>query len=194
MDEFPVFLRGKKTILRPMDQEADAKVMLGWINDISVIRLTSAYLPMTLQMEREWIGKVGKDDKSIQFALEAIEPGGKRILIGAMGFNQIKWKDRVATTGAMIGNKDYWGKGYGTDAKMQLINYGFNTLNLHKLCSDVYAFNERSLKYSLTCGYQEEGRRRQHAFVDGQYVDVVHLGLFQEDWLPIWKKYQESDE
>lgn len=194
MKELPAFLRGKQTILRPIHEETDAEPMFQWVNDPGVIHFTMGYLPQTLRQEKEWMEKIGKDDKNIHLAVEAVESGGKRILIGAMGIHRINWVDRNAYTGAMIGNKDYWGKGYGTDAKMSLIEYAFNTLNLHRLCSRVFDFNARSLKYLLKCGYKEEGRRRQHAFVNGVYRDVIELGLLREDWLPVMEKYRKSDD
>jgi RimJ/RimL family protein N-acetyltransferase len=110
-----------------------------------------------------------------------------------MGIHRINWIHRYATTGAFIGEKEYWGKGYGTDAKMHLLEYAFHTLNLHKMCSSVYAFNERSVKYSLRCGYKIEGTRKQHVFRNGQYWDLIELGLLYEDWKPIWEQFNQEE-
>lgn len=109
-----------------------------------------------------------------------------------MGLHQINWKDRIATTGALIGEKEYWSKGYGTDAKMILLDHAFNTLNLHKICSAVIAYNKRSLDYSLHCGYKIEGTRREHFFRKGKYWDFIELGLLKKEWLPIWRKYKKT--
>lgn len=192
--ELPAFLRGKKTILRPINEETDFESLWRWINDPGIIHYTMGFLPKTRQQEKEWIDRIGKDDKEIHLIVEAVETGGKRVTIGIMGIHRINWKDRVAYTGAMIGEHKYLNKGYGTDAKMSLIEYAFNTLNLHKLCSNVFDFNQRSLKYSLKCGYQEEGRRRKHAFIQGQYRDVIELGVLKEEWLPVLEKYRTSDD
>lgn len=101
----------------------------------------------------------------------------------------INWQNRTAVTGAVIGEKNYWGKGYGTEAKMILLDYAFNTLNLRKITSSVKAFNKRSLAYSLHCGYVIEGRLRDQHFVGGRYWDDIILGLFKEQWLPHWQKF-----
>jgi len=192
--ELPVFLRGKKTIQRPVNKETDFELLWQGVNDPAVIHFTMGYLPRTKEQQEEWINKIGKDDKDVHFAVEAVEAGAKRTLIGIMGIHRINWVDRNAHTGAMIVRKDYWGKGYGTDAKMCLIEYAFNTLNLHKLCSNVFDFNKRSLNYSLKCGYKKEGLRRQQAFVNGSYCDIIELGLLREDWEPALAKYRESDD
>jgi RimJ/RimL family protein N-acetyltransferase len=119
-----------------------------------------------------------------------IEVSGKPI--GTMGIHSINWKDRTATTGALIGEKEYWGKGYGTDAKMTLLDYAFNTLNLRKIMSRVYAFNGRSLAYSLHCGYRVEGRLLRQRYAYGRYWDEIILGLFKSQWLPYWEAYNEK--
>ena len=72
------------------------------------------------------------------------------------------------------------------------LNYAFNTLNLRKICSSVLAFNKRSLKYNLHCGYKIEGRKRKQIFKNGKYWDEIILGLFKKDWLTIWKRYQKT--
>ncbi len=147
-----------------------------------------AFLPRTEKDEEEWFNKLGSDDKNIVFGVETKDGS----LIGCMGVHRISWRDRVCTTGAFIGEKENLCKGYGTDAKMFLLEYIFNTLNLRKVCSEVIAYNERSIQYSTKCGYKPDGIRHQHVFRKGEYWDLVQLAVFREDWLPIWKTYQET--
>jgi RimJ/RimL family protein N-acetyltransferase len=181
----PVFLVGKMVNLR-LFTRADIPTLTRWINDPEVRESIAATLPQTEKQEEEWFNKLGADDKNIVLGIETKEG----VLIGSIGIHQINWRDRICTTGALIGEKEYWGKGYGTDAKMVLLNYIFNTLNLNKVCSGVIAYNKRSLRYSLHCGYKIEGRRRKHIFKNGKYWTLIELGLFKEEWLPIWKKYE----
>ena len=183
-DQKLIFLVGKKVNLRPFSR-GDIPLITRWINDPGVREFVSIALPQTEKQEEEWFNKLGSDDKNIVLGIETKDG----ILIGIMGIHQINWRDRVCTTGAIIGEKKYWGKGYGTDAKMILLDYIFNLLNLHKVCSAVIAYNKRSLNYSLHCGYRIEGRRRGHIFKKGRYWDLIELGLFKEEWLPIWRKY-----
>jgi len=184
-----VFLQGRRVILRPLRKSTDLETCLRWINDPEVNQFLAAYLPVSETQEAEWFDNLAKRPNDIVFGIELRENGR---FIGVMGLHRINWKDRVATTGAIIGEKDCWGKGYGTDAKMILLDYAFNTLNLRKVCSSVIAFNRRSLRYSLHCGYRREGRLRRQMFRRGRYWDEILLGLFREDWLPIWEKYQKT--
>jgi RimJ/RimL family protein N-acetyltransferase len=182
-----VFMRGKKTVLRPV-LESDIPLFVRWINDPEIRSFISRVFPITETDEREWINTLHKH-KEKEVVL-VIEISGRPI--GSMGIHNINWINRTATTGAVIGEKDFWGKGYGTDAKMVLLNYAFNTLNLRKIISRVFAFNQRSLAYSLHCGYRIEGRLPRQHFVNGKYWDEVILGLFKSQWLPYWKRYCEN--
>jgi RimJ/RimL family protein N-acetyltransferase len=179
-----VFLRGKRTILRPL-LESDIPLLQKWVNDPDVRQFVKRVFPATEIDEREWIESLRK--KAGKDIVVMIEVKGKPI--GVMGIHGINWKDRIATTGAMIGEKTYWDKGYGTDAKMVLLDYAFNTLNLYKIMSRVHAFNKRSLAYSLHCGYKIEGRLIRQIFSRGRYWDEIILGLFKSQWLPIWEAY-----
>lgn len=183
-----VFLKGRKTILRPLSKETDLSRCLRWINDPEVNQYLARYYPMSLQGETEWFDKLYKDEHSFPFAIETIE--GE--FIGIMGLHDIKSMDRTATTGALIGEKEYWGKGFGADAKMALLDYAFNTLNLRKICSRVIAYNKRSLAYSLRCGYEIEGTLKRHVYKKGRYYDEILLAVFKEKWLPLWRKYKKT--
>ena len=184
----PIFLAGKKVNLRPF-LRADVPTLTRWMNDPEVREYIRATFPQTEREEEDWFNKIGSKDDNINLAIETKDG----VLIGSMGIHRIDWKvDRNCTTGAVIGEKEYWNRGYGTDAKMILLNYIFNTLNLHKVCSTVVAYNKRSLQYSLHCGYRIEGRRRKHIFKNGRYWTLIELGLFKEEWLPIWKKYVKT--
>jgi RimJ/RimL family protein N-acetyltransferase len=185
-----VFLVGKKVVLRPINTESDRAAMTRWVNDPEITFCLKHVLPITAREECEWLDGIGKSTKNITLAIETKDD---HKLIGSMGIHDIWWTSRVGTTGALIGEKEYWGRGYGTDAKMILLNYAFNTLNLQKICSTVIAFNKRSLRYSLHCGYTIEGRRPHHIFRNGRYYDLIDLGLFKKDWLPFWKKYRGCD-
>ncbi len=182
-----VFLSGKKTNLRPVSRE-DIPKLLVWINNPEVRQFVSSVIPTTQKFEEDWVDGLCKDKNNIVLVIETKEG----VVIGLMGLHRIDWVDRVATTGALIGENEYWGRGFGGDAKMALLDYAFNTLNLHRINSDVIAFNERSLNYSLRCGYQIEGRKREAIFRHGKYWDRIELGVLRSEWLPIWEKYKET--
>ena len=182
-----MFLRGKKTVLRPL-HESDVSLLTKWINDPEVTQFLVANMPMMQIAEKKWVEGLAERKNDIVLMIQT----STGIPIGVMAMHGINWVDGTTTTGAFIGEKSYWGKGYGTDAKMALLNYAFNTLNLRKICSRVLAFNKRSIAYSMHCGYVDDGVERKHAFKNGQYHDVVNLALFKGAWLPYWEKYKKG--
>ena len=185
-----VFLRSSRVILRPL-MKSDLPSVLRWINDPEVRYYLESYLPMAEAEEEEWISGLGKrKPNNVVLAIETAEG----IHIGSIGLHNIRWRDRVATTGAMIGEKDYRNKGYGTDAKMLLLHYAFDTLNLRKICSQVIDYNTPSLAYSMKCGYKREGELKDQIFKDGQYRNIIELAAFREDFMPLWEVWKKQQE
>ncbi len=183
-----VFLKGKKVILRPLRKETDLAAYVRWFNDPEIRYYTFGWRPLTYQAESDRFDEMEKNKEDIRVAIETLD--GK--LIGTMGLHQIDRNSGVATTGAVIGEKEYWSRGYGTDAKMILLNHAFNEMNLRKICSWVWSFNGRSRRYNDKCGYIIEGIRKKQIFKHGRYWDQILMAVFKQDWLPIWKRYYEE--
>lgn len=182
-----IFLKGRRVNLRLLTED-DVSTMIHWVNDQEVTQFVTMTYPMTIEQEIEYVkSHTGRTDKVV-FGIETKEG----VYIGNMGIDKIDQTHRTAITGAIIGNKEYWGKGYGSEAKMLLLSYAFNTLNLRKICSSAIAFNERSINYQKKTGAVVEGVRKDQLYKNGQYYDEVLLAVFKENWLPVWDKYQKT--
>jgi len=175
-------LKGKSVLLRPF-KRADISYFLKWFNDPEIVQYLDMYLPMTEMGEEKFIEELGttRANSDVLFVIEAIE-GASTKPIGSCGLHQINQKDRNAIFGIVIGEKDYWSKGYGVEAARLIINYGFQQLNLHRISSSAIAFNERSIKLHEKVGFREEGHLRQAMFKNGQYYDRVEFGILREEW------------
>jgi RimJ/RimL family protein N-acetyltransferase len=176
-------LKGNKVLLRPV-QKSDISFFLKWYNDLEVLEYLSMYLPMTETMEEKWIEEAasGQNGTRVHFVIEAIE-GNATKTIGSIGLNKIDYRCQTAELGIAIGEKEYWSKGYGTEAARLLINYGFNQLNLNRIGSCVFAPNKRSLKMHQQLGFIKEGQKRQAFFKNGQFMDEVLFGLLKKEWM-----------
>ena len=184
-----VFRMGKHVYLRPILKE-DIPHFTRWINDPEVTAFLKMSVPMTPEDELAWFESLQKrKDTDISFAIALTDTDE---VIGNMSLVRINHRHGTATTGSMIGSKDCWGKGYGTEAKMLLLEYAFHTLNLRKICSTVYAFNGRSKRCLEKCGYREEARLRDHIYSNGSYHDVFLLAVFREEFEKLWKEYCET--
>ena len=184
-----VFLTGKKVILRPLEK-TDAPTIHVWFNDPEIRLFMNNAFPLTLHEEEEWLSKERRNGQMPNDVVCAIETHDQKF-IGTMGLHAIDWIECTAVTGTCIGEKDYWGKGYGTDAKMVFLDYAFNTLNLRKVNSHILDFNGRSQQFNKKCGYIEVGRLKAERLRSGVYCDEVILSVFKEDWKPLWEKYKK---
>jgi RimJ/RimL family protein N-acetyltransferase len=186
-----IFRRGAKVVLRPLSVD-DAPIVVSWMNDPHTTRYLNRKTPLTLEAERAWLEKVCANiSHSATDVVVAIETH-EGVHVGNTGLHNISWIHRVAETGTVIGRAEYRGKGYATDAKMFLLDVAFNTLGLHKVTSTVIAPNTASLRYAEKCGYTVEGVFKKHVYVQGQFLDEVHLAVFREDWEPLWEEYLSS--
>ncbi len=175
-------LKGKRIILKAV-RRADLAKILEWFNDAEVIQYLTLYLPMTEKGEEKWLEDISTTRKNsdVVFLMEVVR--GKRVTsIGTCGLHRINWKDRDAEFGIAIGEKKFWSNGYGTEATKLILGYAFNHLNLHRVSSGAYDFNERSIKMHLKIGFREEGRVRQSIFKNGQYRDKVLFGILRGEW------------
>jgi RimJ/RimL family protein N-acetyltransferase len=178
-------LKGEKVVLRPV-RRTDIEYFLKWFNDPEVTQYLSMYLPMTEMAEEKYIEELSTTGVGIKasFVIEAID-GKNNKPIGNVALSNIHPKDHHAVFGIAIGEKDYWSKGYGTEAARLIICYGFEQLNLHRINSFAISFNERSLRLHRRVGFKEEGRQRKAIFKNGDYHDHVMFGLLREEWQAI---------
>jgi ribosomal-protein-serine acetyltransferase len=102
-------------------------------------------------------------------------------LAGIISFNHIHKLNRSATIGYWLGEKNQ-GKGIMTTACKLLIEYGFNTLKLHRIDISHAVGNERSAKVIKKLGFIHEGHFRKSELVKGEYVDQEYYGLLSNEW------------
>jgi RimJ/RimL family protein N-acetyltransferase len=103
-------------------------------------------------------------------------------IIGTISLNGISNINRCANVTIMIGEKAYWSKGYGAEAIMLLLDFGFNNLNLMNIGLGVYEFNVRGYKCYVKCGFKEYSRRRKCAIVGQKRYDFIWLDMHVEDY------------
>ncbi len=152
-----------------------------WINDRDVTR----YLVLRYQMpglaEEAWMRERCAAQPSYFETFFAIETK-EGVHIGNTNFFGASPENRSAEVGIMLGDKDYWSKGYGSDAIRTLLGFGFNEMNLHRIELLVYAFNERAQAAYRKCGFVEEARLRQHIFREGAYHDVLRMSVLRPEF------------
>jgi RimJ/RimL family protein N-acetyltransferase len=101
-------------------------------------------------------------------------------LCGGIGL-QVERIHNHADLGYWIG-VPYWGRGYATEAAAALVQYGFETLNLHRIQASVFAGNHASARVLLKIGMCLEGRLREHVCKWETFYDLESYGILRSDW------------
>ena len=77
----------------------------------------------------------------------------------------------------------------GKQIELNILSYVFDELKLNKLCCEVLAFNELVVKIHQKYGSKIEGRLRKHIFKNGEFHDVIVMGILKEEWERIKEKF-----
>ena len=170
-------IQGQKTKLRAIERE-DLPIFVRWFNDPEVRQYLAMYMPMSMAEEEKWFERQLEDRDGKIFAIET-EDG---VHIGNCGLHSIDWKNSKAYLGIVIGEKEYWNQGYGSDAIRVLLGFAFGEMNLHRVFLTVYGYNERAIRCYEKCGFRHEGRQREARFSDGRYHDELMMGILREEF------------
>jgi RimJ/RimL family protein N-acetyltransferase len=102
--------------------------------------------------------------------------------IGGISLRNLDLAIGVGEMGISIGRKDYWGKGFGTEAISLILDYGFTVLGLHNIMLETYAYNERAMRSYLKIGFREFGRRREAQRLGDRRYDIVYMDLLRSEF------------
>lgn len=173
-------LHAQRVTLRSMTRD-DLERLCQFNNDVEVELAGGGDPPIPQSLARlqaeydQNAGRGGRDGSTF-----AIEADGK--FIGQCALFNFDDVAHTAELGITIGDKAYWGKGYGREAIQLLLDYGFRLRNFRKVWLKVLGNNERGIRAYRACGFVEEGRLRAHVWSNGQYVDLVQMGVLRDEW------------
>ncbi|MFO1443886.1 GNAT family N-acetyltransferase [Bacillus sp. Bva_UNVM-123] len=166
--------------LRKMTKE-DTELYHKWRNEIEVMYSTNPSLDVyPMEATKEFVDHVilGSHSGKSYIMVEK----GNEIPIGIVSLINIDYKNRNAECIIDIGEKEYWGKGYGSEGLKLLLDYVFYEMNLHRVYLKVFSFNDRAVRLYNKIGFQQEGSSRQSLFRDGEWHDIIHMGLLQKEY------------
>jgi len=162
-------------------EKDDIPSFLRWLNDPETRQFLLLYDPISRADEERWVeGLAGRKDDRI-FAFEA-PIDDQWIHLGNVGLHGIDWKNSNSGFGIVLGEKQYWGQGYGTKAARLMLRFAFDTLNLHRVELEVFEFNPRAIRAYEKAGFRPEGTRRQAFFHDGRYWDAHRMAILSEEF------------
>ncbi|GIN90354.1 acetyltransferase [Siminovitchia terrae] len=172
--------------LRKMTKE-DTDLYHTWRNDMEVMHSTNPSLDVyPMEATREFVDQVILGSLSAKSYI-MIEKRNETP-IGIISLINIDYKNRNAECIIDIGEKEYWGKGYGSEGFKLLLDYVFYEMNLHRVSLKVFSFNDRAIHLYKKMGFQKEGNSRESLFREGKWYDIIHMGLLQDEYFELQKR------
>lgn len=177
----PITIRGDRIALGPW-QRAIVPLIVRWENDLALGLLAGSSLrAMTAERAEMFYERWSKDDQHDAAHFLIYEADTLR-LIGWTGLMEINVAHRTATYHIKIGETDCWGKGYGTETTVLVLDYAFNALNLHNVRLKTFSYNARAIRAYTRAGFREIGRRRESARFGGRVYDDVYMDCLSTDF------------
>ncbi|WBW97033.1 GNAT family N-acetyltransferase [Oceanirhabdus sp. W0125-5] len=174
------FLEGDKVYLRRLDITDLEIYANSLVNlDIKSRIFTGCTGVFTKAQTEKWINSILTDNSRIDFLIISKEDNS---VVGDVVLNEINRTKRSSNIRIGIFNSCNFGKGYGTEAMVLALNYGFGMFNLHRIELTVYDFNERAIHVYEKVGFKKEGVLRDYLYFNHKYYDAIVMSILEDDF------------
>lgn len=174
----PLVLTGLRVKLRsPVESDASARFSMGTNVDIAIMFGVSAanVRPLTLENSERWVRNLINHPNAW-----IIEHEGT--VIGEIRLDRVDLQDRRASMAVGIYDPSSLGLGLGTEAIQLVLAHAFGVMALHRIGIRVLAYNQRAIRAYEKCGFVNEGREREAAFVNGEWHDDIMMGVLAHEY------------
>jgi len=178
-------LIGRRVYLRPFERD-DLHYIQKWSNDAELRRLVGEVAPMS-RAETEKFYKELLADKNRMWFVIALKRGDR--VIGEAGLLRMFRPWRATDMTIIIGEKDAWGKGYGTEAGRLLLDYAFKRLGFHRISIGVVGFNKRALRFWENLGFKKEGVHRDGYYYNNEYSDFIMMSILEDEYRELYEAH-----
>lgn len=176
-------IKGTMIDLR-MARESDWDAYYTFLHDAEMNRLTGSQTDFTREAIEAWIHKISViNDDRVDFMIILKETDE---LLGEVVLNEIDLVNRSANIRIGMQGSQHRGKGYGSEAMLHMLRYGFDTLKLHRIHLGVYAFNPRAIHVYEKLGFQREGIERDALYLDGKFHDMITMAMLEDEFRALY--------
>jgi len=169
---------GERVSLRAIEPD-DLDRYLVWVNDPEVTRWLALRYPIGREGERQILERLTRANGYGDAAF-AVEDRATGEHLGTISLFDAKPESRVAELGIFLGAKDRWGEGFGYDALVTLLRFGFWEMNLRRIELSVLDGNTRAKALYERVGFKEAGRRPGHWYKRGAALDDFLMSISRE--------------
>ncbi|QIW22025.1 UDP-4-amino-4,6-dideoxy-N-acetyl-beta-L-altrosamine N-acetyltransferase [Bacillus thuringiensis] len=161
--------------LRSLEKK-DLELILKWRNTKEIRTIMYEDHEITIDEHLKWYEKLEMDDTKVARLLTYKEKP-----IGFVNFTKIDEINQTCYWGFYIGEKQSVRRA-GTVLGLLALDYIFETKGIHKVCAEIIESNRISLNFHQKLGFQEDGRYENYICRDNDYIDVITMTLFHEQW------------
>lgn len=162
-------------------EPANLPTVLRWYADPEIARLTRySTRPMPAEEVQRFFQSRLLSSESVAYGIHV---RGSGRLVGLTTFSALDPDNGSVLFHITIGERDTWGKGYGTEAARLMLWLAFERIGLHRVGLTVFSFNERAIRSYEKAGFQVEGRSREAIARDDRYWDEIQMGILRDEWL-----------
>jgi len=172
-------IEGKSILLRPA-KESDLEAYFAFLQDTEMNLLTGSQKAFTREEIEAWIRKISVKNEDRFDSIIILKETGE--LLGEVVLNDIDHTNKSANIRIGIQGTQHRGKGYGTEALLLLLRYGFEKLNLHRVHLGVYVFNPRAIHVYEKIGFHREGVERDALYMDGKFHDLITMSMLEDEF------------
>jgi ribosomal-protein-alanine N-acetyltransferase len=176
MQNQTIVAEGANVYLRRLTEADCTQRYVGWLNDPLVNRYLETRLAgvQTVNMVLDFVRHTNARPNEHLFGIFLRE---SHLHVGNIKLGPVHPYHRIGDVSLLLGERSQWGKGLASEAIALVTRYGFEQLDVRKLCASMYIANEGSRRAFIKCGYVEEGIRKNHYLLDDGPSDIVLLGL-----------------
>lgn len=169
----------KRIYLRALEPD-DYKVSINWRKDDAIWDMLGGTKHFVSEaFEKKWVENTIFNSSDVKLAICTIEDNK---YIGNVYMTDIDDIKRSCHSHILIGDKDYWGKGYAREALKEALKYMFEERNIHRVQANVLESNLQSLKMHQKCGYKIEGLMRESVYKSGKYQNQYILSILKDEF------------
>ncbi|WP_021167775.1 Spermidine N(1)-acetyltransferase [Sporomusa ovata DSM 2662] len=178
MNTHKLEMNAEQIVLRSFS-EANLEKSRKWANTklLHPLILRSSFV--SNEEHRMWYQNLLVDPSKIVFA---IHEKSSDIYIGNTGFYNYSCEHKRAEFWILIGEPEFWGKGFGFSTLRLMLQYGFQELSLNKICILVSVKNSPAIRLYQRCGFFTEGILRKHYYIKNEYIDVYSMSLLRVEY------------
>lgn len=130
---------------------------------------------------QDWFDEIQKLQGNRHIRLGIFKNDGT--VIGDVALQDIDRVNRKCSVGIGMAKIENRSKGYGGQAVMLMLNYGFKYLGLERITANTLDINIGAQKLLSKCGFVLEGRERKSVYLNSEMHDKLNYAILKEEFL-----------